>query len=62
MLSENIKTLRVKKGYTQKELADILHVTAQAVSRWENGDVEPSIGTIKEMAKIFDVSTDALLV
>ena len=61
MISENIKNLRTAKGYTQKELADMLHVTAQAVSRWENGDVEPSIGTITEMAKIFGVTTDELI-
>ena len=61
MLNENIKALRVEKGYTQKELADMLHVTAQAVSRWENGDVEPSVNTIMDMAKIFDVSVDSLL-
>lgn len=61
MLSDNIKSLRAKKGLTQKELADMLHVTAQAVSRWENGDVEPSVNTIKDMAKIFEVSTDDLL-
>ncbi len=61
MISENIKTLRAAKGLTQKELADMLHVTAQAVSRWENGDAEPSIGTITEMAKIFGVTTDELI-
>lgn len=46
---------------TQKALADKLFVSAQAVSRWENGEVEPSLGTIKEMAKIFGISTDVLL-
>ena len=61
MLNENIKKLRMASGYTQKELADMLHVTAQAVSRWESGDVEPSIGTISEMAKIFKVTTDELI-
>lgn len=61
MVSTNIKVLRKEKGITQKELADHLHVTAQAVSRWEAGDVEPSIDTIVEIAKYFGVSTDELL-
>lgn len=61
MVSTNIKVLRKEKGVTQKELADHLHVTAQAVSRWEAGDVEPSIDTIVEIAKYFGVSTDELL-
>lgn len=46
---------------TQKQLADELHVTPQAVSRWENGEVEPSVSAIGEMAKIFDVTYDELM-
>ena len=61
MLSKNIKALRMQKGLTQKELADLLHVTSQAVSRWEKGDVEPSIDTISEMASIFEVTTDEII-
>ena len=61
MISENIKNLRKEKGLTQKELADLLHVTSQAVSRWEKGDVEPSIDTISEMANIFEVTTDEII-
>jgi transcriptional regulator with XRE-family HTH domain len=61
MLGEKIKALRIEKGMTQKDLADKLFVTAQAVSRWENGEVEPSISTVVEMAKIFGVSGDLLL-
>lgn len=61
MISQNIRTLRIQKGLTQKQLADLLHVTSQAVSRWENGDVEPSIDTISSMAKIFEVTTDEII-
>ena len=61
MLSQNIKALRMQKGLTQKELADLLHVTSQAVSRWEKGDVEPSIDTISEIASIFEVTTDEII-
>ncbi len=61
MIGSNIKKLRTEKGLTQKELADRLFVSAQAVSRWEHNEVEPSLGTIAEMAKIFGVSTDAIL-
>ena len=61
MIGENIRRLRVEKGMTQKELADKLFVTAQAVSRWENGEVEPSVSTISAIAKIFEVSGDEIL-
>ena len=61
MISDNIKELRKQKGLTQKELADLLHVTSQAVSRWENGDVEPSVDTISNMAEICEVTTDEII-
>lgn len=61
MLGEKIKQLRTEKGYTQKDLADKLFVTAQAVSRWEKNEVEPSVSTLTELAKIFSVSVDNLL-
>lgn len=55
-----IKDYRTKLGLTQKDLADKLNVTFQAVSRWENDDVEPSFDTVKEMAKLFNCSIDEL--
>ena len=61
MISENIKNLRNKTGMTQKELAEKLYVTPQAVSRWENGEVEPSIDAISTMAQIFNVTTDEII-
>ena len=61
MIGDNIKKLRNKSGMTQKSLAEQLFVTAQAVSRWENNEVEPSLSTIAEMARIFNVRTDEIL-
>lgn len=61
MLSDNIKKFRTEKNLTQKDLANKLHVTSQAVSRWEKGEVEPSVSTIGEMAKIFEVTTDEII-
>jgi transcriptional regulator with XRE-family HTH domain len=61
MIGNNIKRLRTERGMTQKALADKLFVSAQAVSRWENNEVEPSITTLTELAKIFGVSADEIL-
>lgn len=61
MLGEKIKTLRTENSLTQKDLAEKLFVTAQAVSRWENDEVEPSITTLTAMAKIFNISVSELL-
>lgn len=61
MVGEKIKQLRIKNSLTQKDMAEKLFVTAQAVSRWENNEVEPSISTLSEMAKIFNVSISELV-
>lgn len=37
MLSDNIKMLRKKNGYSQETLADQLHVVRQTISKWEKG-------------------------
>lgn len=61
MIGDKIKELRIASGLTQKDLAEKLFVTAQAVSRWENGEVEPSINTITEISKIFKVTVDEIV-
>ena len=61
MLSDNIRKLRIENNLTQKELADEIHVTSQAVSRWEKGDVEPSVDVISQMAEIFGVTIDEIV-
>lgn len=62
METKNIlKELRIKKGFSQDELAEKLYVTRQAVSRWENGETTPNTETLKLLSKLFDVSINTLL-
>ncbi len=56
-----LKGLREKKGLTQEKLADKLHVTRQAVSRWELGETTPGPETLKELSKLYGVSINTLL-
>jgi len=60
-LGKKIKEFRVKKGLTQKQLADYLYVTPQALSRWENDDNEPNLSTLVKLADLFEVTVDCLL-
>ncbi|MFZ9197700.1 MAG: helix-turn-helix domain-containing protein, partial [Bacilli bacterium] len=60
-LGEKIRHHRTLANFTQKEFADKVNVTAQAVSRWEQDIVEPSIQTLKRMSEIFNVSLDEFL-
>ena len=56
-----IAKLRKKKGLTQKELADQLHITDRAVSKWERGVGCPDISLLDDLAKILGVSISSLL-
>lgn len=58
---EFIKKIRKENNLTQKEFADKLGVTYQAVSKWENGKNMPDITLIKEICNIFNIEIDELL-
>lgn len=60
-LASKLRELRNQKGITQQELADILHVTRSAVSKWESGRGCPNIESLKDVATYYGVSVDLLL-
>ena len=60
-LSENIVILRKQNEMSQSDLANILFVTPQAISRWERGETEPDIETIKKLAEVFKVSVEEII-
>ncbi len=51
-----IKENRKEKGLTQKQLADLLHITDRAVSKWERGLSAPDIALLEPLAEILDVT------
>lgn len=61
MLRKRISELRVAHGYTQVTLAKKLGVSKQAVSNWENDNIQPSIEMLVRLADTFGVTTDYLL-
>ncbi len=56
-----IAALRKANGMTQKELAELLHVSDKTVSRWERDEGAPDLGAIPALAEIFGVTCDELL-
>ena len=58
-IGKNIAELRKAKGVKQDELARFVGITAQAVSKWENGGV-PDIELLPKIADYFNVSIDEL--
>ena len=61
MLSENLKTLRRQKGFTQEELAARMNVVRQTVSKWENGLSVPDAELLTRLAEVLEVPVSALL-
>ena len=58
---EVLRTLRMRNGLSQDELAEKLFVTRQAGSRWENGETTPNVEALKLLSRLFDVSINTLL-
>lgn len=56
-----IRDRRKERGLTQDELAEIIRVSPQAVSKWERGLAVPEISNLKEISRIFGVSVDYLI-
>ena len=61
MLSQRIHELRTARGISQVKLGEILGVSKQSVSNWENDNILPSVEMLIKLAKFFNVSTDYLL-
>ena len=61
MFSENLKTLRKQKGFSQEELASRLHVVRQTISKWEKNLSVPDADTLIRLAEILGVSVSELL-
>ena len=60
-IGETIKQLRKERRTTQEELAEYLHISPQAVSKWETGASSPDIDMIPKLAIYFGTTPDRLL-
>lgn len=58
-LASKLLKIRKDSGLTQGGFAAKLFVTRQAVSRWENGETTPTIDTLKQIAELFNIDTNA---
>ena len=56
-----IRSLRIKKGLTQKELAHMICVTDKAVCKWEKGRDCPNITLISQLSKVLEVDIQSIL-
>ena len=59
--SKNLRTLRISKKMTQKQLAVLLNIDQRTVSAWEKGICEPSFISLAKLCEIFDEDFNNIL-
>ena len=60
-IADNLKILRYKSGYTLENLAEIISVSRQTVSKWEAGDSLPDVVNCVKLASLYKISLDELV-
>lgn len=60
-IGDKIKSLRKEKDITQEEFAEIIGVSNQSVSRWENNICYPDMELLPVIAVFFEITVDVLL-
>lgn len=57
-----IYDLRKEKGFTQKQLGDILHLSDKTISKWERGIGCPDVSLLRELSDLFGVNIEKILI
>ena len=60
-LADRLQELRKKAGYSQEQVADMLGLSRQAISKWESRQGKPEIDNIIKLTEIYHVSADYIL-
>ncbi len=60
LFANNLKKYRLKKNYTQEQVAEILGVSSHTVSRWECSTTLPDVLLLPEIAKLYEITIDDL--
>lgn len=60
-MAERLYLLRKESGRSQEQVAEMLEVSRQAVSKWESGQGKPDVDNIIKLAEIYHVSADYIL-
>ena len=59
--SEKLSALRRERGVSQAQLAEVMGVSRQAVSRWEVGAVTPSMEKLRRLGEFYNIPVDLLM-
>ena len=58
---QNLKTLRLEKGFSQTELGERLYKGQKTIGNWETGYSEPCIDDLLNISELFEIDVDTLL-
>ena len=61
MFNTRLRSLRMKRKYTQQNMADMLQISLNAHQKYEQAERSPSLDSLVKLADIFNVPTDFLL-
>ena len=61
LFSKNLKTLRQERHLNQQQLANLVGVSQQCISEWENGNTEPTLSALWELSDALEISIDELV-
>ncbi len=61
MLADNLIFLRNIKGLTQEQVAEVIGISRQSYSKWEQGETYPDIDKCDKLAKYYGVTIDSLI-
>lgn len=61
IVAENLVALRKKSGLTQNELAEKMNYSDNSISRWERGDLSPSLENLQKFSEVYNVPIEYLL-
>lgn len=60
-IGDTLRTLRTRNGYTMEQLAEMIGVTRQSISKWENNECLPDLMKCNELALLYGVTIDAIV-
>lgn len=61
IIAKNLVKLRQSKNWTQDELSNKLHISRQAISKWETGSSIPNLDTLLELSKLYKITINEIL-
>lgn len=61
VIAENLVKLRQSHNWTQEDLSDKLHISRQAISKWETGSSMPNLETLLELSKLYSITINEIL-